>query len=152
MFAIPGERVARVHTSSGTTGKPTVVGDTPNDNDTRAKLVARSFRAGAVRPGMNVHSAVGCGLLTGGLGCPRVRSRSGAVASGMTGHQVQLSAILSPTLPTPSYLLVILDQFRGWRRAFDRRAMLDTHLLQAHVEVFSDRDQDGAASALCIST
>jgi hypothetical protein len=71
MFAIPGERVARVHTSSGTTGKPTVVGDTPNDNDTRAKLVARSFRAGAVRPGMSVHSAVGCGLFTGGLGMPQ---------------------------------------------------------------------------------
>jgi len=102
MFAVPKERVARVHASSGTTGKPTVVGYTQNDIATWAKLVARSFRAGGVRPGMTVHIAVGYGLFTGGLGMHYGAERLGCtvvpVAGGMTERQVQLILDFSPTL------------------------------------------------------
>jgi phenylacetate-CoA ligase len=119
MFAVPKGRVARVHASSGTTGKPTVVGYTRNDRDTWAKLVARSFRAGGVRPGMTVHIAVGYGLFTGGLGMHYGAERLGCtvvpVASGMTERQVQLILDFKPDviIPTPSYRLVILDEFRA---------------------------------------
>lgn len=118
MFAVPRERVARVHASSGTTGKPTVVGYTRNDIDTWANLVARSLRAAGVRPGMAVHIAVGYGLFTGGLGMHYGAERLGCtvipVASGMTERQVQLILDFQPDaiIPTPSYLLVILDEFR----------------------------------------
>jgi phenylacetate-CoA ligase len=121
MFAVAKERVARVHASSGTTGKPTVVGYTRNDVDTWANLVARSFRAGGVRPGMLVHIAVGYGLFTGGLGMHYGAERLGCmvipVASGMTERQVQLILDFKPDviIPTPSYLLVILDEFRTQR-------------------------------------
>jgi phenylacetate-CoA ligase len=121
MLAVPEERVARLHASSGTTGKPTVVGYTRNDIDTWANLVARSFRAGGVRPGMLVHIAVGYGLFTGGLGMHYGAERLGCtvipVASGMTERQVQLILDFKPDviIPTPSYLLVILDEFRTQR-------------------------------------
>jgi phenylacetate-CoA ligase len=121
MFAVPKERVARIHASSGTTGKPTVVGYTRNDIDTWANLVARSFRAGGVRPGMLVHIAVGYGLFTGGLGMHYGAERLGCtvipVASGMTERQVRLILDFKPDviIPTPSYLLVILDEFRTQR-------------------------------------
>jgi len=123
MFAVPQERVARVHASSGTTGKPTVVGYTRNDIDTWATLVARSLRASGARPGMRVHIAVGYGLFTGGLGMHYGAERLGCmvipVASGMTERQVQLILDFEPDIiiPTPSYLLVILDEFRA--RGFD---------------------------------
>jgi len=123
MFAVPQERVARVHASSGTTGKPTVVGYTRNDIDTWAALVARSLRASGARPGMRVHIAVGYGLFTGGLGMHYGAERLGCmvipVASGMTERQVQLILDFEPDIiiPTPSYLLVILDEFRA--RGFD---------------------------------
>ena len=119
MFAVPRERVARVHASSGTTGKPTVVGYTQNDIDTWADLVARSLRAAGARPGMAVHIAVGYGLFTGGLGMHYGAERLGCtvipVASGMTKRQVQLILDFQPDIiiPTPSYLLVILDEFRS---------------------------------------
>jgi len=119
MFAVPRERVVRVHASSGTTGKPTVVGYTQNDIDTWANLVARSLRAAGARPGMAVHIAVGYGLFTGGLGMHYGAERLGCmvipVASGMTERQVQLILDLQPDIiiPTPSYLLVILDEFRN---------------------------------------
>jgi phenylacetate-CoA ligase len=119
MFAVPQERVARVHASSGTTGKPTVVGYTRNDIDTWATLVARSLRASGARPGMRVHIAVGYGLFTGGLGMHYGAERLGCmvipVASGMTERQVQLILDFEPDIiiPTPSYLLVILDEFRA---------------------------------------
>ena len=119
MFAVPQERVARVHASSGTTGKPTVVGYTRNDIDTWAALVARSLRASGARPGMRVHIAVGYGLFTGGLGMHYGAERLGCmvipVASGMTERQVQLILDFEPDIiiPTPSYLLVILDEFRA---------------------------------------
>ena len=123
MFAVPQERVARVHASSGTTGKPTVVGYTRNDIDTWATLVARSLRASGARPGMRVHIAVSYGLFTGGLGMHYGAERLGCmvipVASGMTERQVQLILDFEPDIiiPTPSYLLVILDEFRA--RGFD---------------------------------
>ena len=123
MFAVPMEKVARVHASSGTTGKPTVVGYTRNDINTWADLVARSLRAAGARPGMLVHIAVGYGLFTGGLGMHYGAERLGCmvipVASGMTERQVQLILDFQPDIiiPTPSYLLVILDEFR--RRGLD---------------------------------
>ena len=119
MFAVPRERVLRVHASSGTTGKPTVVGYTRRDIDTWADLVARSLRACGARPGMLVHIAVGYGLFTGGLGMHYGAERLGCtvipVASGMTARQVQLILDFQPDVivPTPSYLLVILDEFRA---------------------------------------
>ena len=119
MFAVPKERVIRVHASSGTTGKPTVVGYTRQDIATWADLVARSLRACGTRPGMVVHIAVGYGLFTGGLGMHYGAERLGCtvvpVASGMTARQVQLILDFQPDVivPTPSYLLVILDEFRA---------------------------------------
>jgi len=119
MFAVPKERVVRVHASSGTTGKPTVVGYTQNDIATWANLVARSLRASGARPGMRVHIAVGYGLFTGGLGMHYGAERLGCmvipIASGMTERQVQLILDFEPDIiiPTPSYLLVILDEFRA---------------------------------------
>ena len=119
LFAVPREKIARVHASSGTTGKPTVVGYTRADIDTWANLVARSIRAGGGRPGMTVHIAVGYGLFTGGLGMHYGAERLGCtvipVASGMTERQVQLILDFKPDIiiPTPSYLLVILDEFRA---------------------------------------
>jgi phenylacetate-CoA ligase len=119
MFAVPRERVLRVHASSGTTGKPTVVGYTRGDIDTWADLVARSLRACGARPGMLVHIAVGYGLFTGGLGMHYGAERLGCtvvpIAGGMTARQVQLIMDFQPDVivPTPSYLLVILDEFRA---------------------------------------
>ncbi len=119
LFAVPREQIARVHASSGTTGKPTVVGYTRGDLDIWANLVARSIRAAGGRPGMTVHIAVGYGLFTGGLGMHYGAERLGCtvipVASGMTERQVQLILDFKPDIiiPTPSYLLVILDEFRA---------------------------------------
>jgi phenylacetate-CoA ligase len=119
LFAVPRERVVRVHASSGTTGKATVVGYTAGDIDIWADLIARSLRAGGARPGMMVHIAVGYGLFTGGLGMHYGAERLGCtvipVASGMTERQVQLILDFRPDIiiPTPSYLLVILDEFRA---------------------------------------
>ncbi len=128
MFAVPKEKVARVHASSGTTGKPTVVGYTRSDINTWADLVARSLRAAGARPGMLVHIAVGYGLFTGGLGmhygAEKLDCMVIPVASGMTERQVQLILDFQPDIiiPTPSYLLVILDEFR--RRGLDLADML----------------------------
>jgi phenylacetate-CoA ligase len=119
MFAVPKERVLRIHASSGTTGKPTVVGYTRADIETWADLVARSLRACGVRPGMLVHISVGYGLFTGGMGMHYGAERLGCtvvpVAGGMTPRQVQLILDFQPDviIPTPSYLLVILDEFRA---------------------------------------
>jgi phenylacetate-CoA ligase len=119
MLAVPRDKLARIHASSGTTGKPTVVGYTNKDIDTWAGLVARTLRASGARPGMLVHIAVGYGLFTGGLGMHYGAERLGCavvpVASGMTERQVQLILDFQPDIiiPTPSYLLVILDEFRA---------------------------------------
>jgi phenylacetate-CoA ligase len=119
MFAVPRERIARIHASSGTTGKPTVVGYTQADLDVWAGLVARSIRAAGGRPGMRVHVAYGYGLFTGGLGAHYGVERLGCtvipVSGGQTERQVQLIQDFEPDLimVTPSYMLAILDAFRA---------------------------------------
>jgi phenylacetate-CoA ligase len=119
MFAVPRERMTRIHASSGTTGRPTVVGYTREDVDTWSDVVARSIRASGGRPGMTMHVAYGYGLFTGGLGLHYGAERLGCtvvpVSGGMTERQVQLVVDFAPDLiaVTPSYMLAILDGFRG---------------------------------------
>jgi phenylacetate-CoA ligase len=119
MFAVPRERIVRIHASSGTTGKPTVVGYTRRDIDTWSDLMARSIRASGGRPGMKVHVAYGYGLFTGGLGAHYGAERLGCsvipVSGGMTERQVQLILDFEPDIimVTPSYMLAILDEFRA---------------------------------------
>ncbi|MBK6716974.1 MAG: phenylacetate--CoA ligase [Burkholderiales bacterium] len=118
LFAVPRERVARVHASSGTTGKPTVVGYTRNDIDHWADLVARSIRAAGGRPGDIVHVAYGYGLFTGGLGAHYGAERLGCtvipVSGGQTEKQVQLITDFKPDIimVTPSYMQVIIEEMR----------------------------------------
>ncbi|GAA1860372.1 phenylacetate--CoA ligase [Microbacterium koreense] len=115
MFAVPMAEVARIHASSGTTGRPTVVGYTRGDLDRWASLIARSLRASGVRPGMKVHNAYGYGLFTGGLGAHAGIEALGAtvipMSGGQTARQVQLIMDFEPDviLCTPSYLLTIAD-------------------------------------------
>jgi phenylacetate-CoA ligase len=116
MFAVPRERVARVHASSGTTGKPTVVGYTAADLQTWASVMARSIYAAGGRPGDIVHVAYGYGLFTGGLGAHYGAEKLGCtvvpVSGGMTARQVQLIIDFEPRIimVTPSYFLSILDE------------------------------------------
>ncbi len=118
LFAVPREKVVRIHGSSGTTGKPTVVGYTANDIQIWADVVARSLRASGVRPGMMVHVAYGYGLFTGGLGAHYGAEKLGCtvipISGGMTERQVQLITDFRPDviMVTPSYMLAILDEFR----------------------------------------
>ncbi|ETA06859.1 MULTISPECIES: phenylacetate--CoA ligase PaaK [Gordonia] len=115
MLAVPHEQVSRIHASSGTTGRPTVVGYTAGDLDTWADLVARSLRAGGVRPGDKVHVAYGYGLFTGGLGAHYGAERLGCtvipMSGGMTERQIQLIEDFRPDaiMVTPSYMLTIVD-------------------------------------------
>lgn len=124
-FAVPPEDIRRLHASSGTTGKPTVVGYTQNDIKTWAKLVARSIRAAGGRPGMKVHVAYGYGLFTGGLGAHYGAEELGCavipMSGGQTEKQVQLIEDLRPEIimVTPSYMLAILDEYR--RQGIDPR-------------------------------
>jgi len=119
MFAVPREEVVRVHASSGTTGKPTVVGYTREDLDTWAELMARSIRAAGGRPGDVCHVAYGYGLFTGGLGAHYGAERLGCtvvpVSGGMTERQVQLILDFEPRIimVTPSYFLAILDELEA---------------------------------------
>jgi phenylacetate-CoA ligase len=116
LLAVPREQVARIHGSSGTTGKPTVVGYTLGDVDTWADLVARSIRASGGRSGDLVHVAYGYGLFTGGLGAHYGAERLGCtvvpVSGGMTERQVQLIADFRPDIimVTPSYMLALIDE------------------------------------------
>ena len=118
MFAVPQSQVVRVHASSGTTGKPTVVGYTKHDIDIWAEVMARSIRASGGRPGMKLHNAYGYGLFTGGLGAHYGGERLGCtvipMSGGMTERQVQLIQDFEPDIimVTPSYMLAILDEFR----------------------------------------
>jgi len=118
MFAVPEAEVARIHASSGTTGKPTVVGYTKGDIETWANLVARSMRAAGARPGMKVHVAYGYGLFTGGLGAHYGAEALGCtvipVSGGMTERQVQLIEDFRPDIimVTPSYMLALLGEFK----------------------------------------
>ncbi len=117
LFAVPRERVVRLHASSGTTGKPTVVGYTQGDIDTWASLVARSIRAAGGKAGDIVHVAYGYGLFTGGLGAHYGAERLGCtvvpMSGGQTQKQVQLICDFRPDIimVTPSYMLAIADEF-----------------------------------------
>lgn len=119
MFAVPQDRLARVHASSGTTGRPTVVGYTKADIDMWASVVARSIRASGGRAGDIVHVAYGYGLFTGGLGAHYGAEKLGCtvvpVSGGMTERQVTLIQDFKPRviMVTPSYALSILDHFRA---------------------------------------
>ncbi|WNJ91589.1 phenylacetate--CoA ligase PaaK [Bosea sp. 685] len=117
LFAVPREKLARIHGSSGTTGRPIVVGYTLADIDMWANVMARSLRAAGARPGMMVHVAYGYGLFTGGLGAHYGAERLGCtvvpMSGGMTERQVQLITDFKPEviMVTPSYMLAILDGF-----------------------------------------
>jgi phenylacetate-CoA ligase len=117
LFAVPREQVVRVHASSGTTGKATVVGYTRNDIDTWAGVVARSIRAAGGRPGDMVHVSYGYGLFTGGLGAHYGAERLGCtvipMSGGQTEKQVQLICDFKPEIimVTPSYMLNIIEEF-----------------------------------------
>ena len=119
MFAVPREKVVRIHASSGTTGKPTVVGYTKNDINVWAECVARSMRASGTRPGDIVHVSYGYGLFTGGLGAHYGAEKLGCtvvpVSGGMTVRQVTLIEDFAATtiMVTPSYMLSILDEYRA---------------------------------------
>jgi phenylacetate-CoA ligase len=126
MFAVPMSEIVRVHASSGTTGKPTVVGYTRGDIEMWAMLMARSIRAAGGKPGDKMHIAYGYGLFTGGLGLHYGAEHLGCtvipVGGGFTERQVQLIADLTPEIiaVTPSYLLAIADEFD--RQGIDARA------------------------------
>ncbi|MFD3923037.1 phenylacetate--CoA ligase PaaK [Streptomyces sp. NPDC058595] len=125
MFAVDQADVRRIHASSGTTGRPTVVGYTQGDLDTWADVVARSIRAAGGRPGHKVHVAYGYGLFTGGLGAHYGAERLGCTvvpaSGGMTARQVQLITDFRPEIimVTPSYMLTLLDEFE--RQGVDPR-------------------------------
>ena len=127
MFAVPRDQVVRVHASSGTTGKPTVVGYTRADIDAWAHLMGRSIRASGGRPGDMVHIAYGYGLFTGGLGAHYGAERMGCtvvpMSGGQTEKQVQLIEDFRPDIimVTPSYMQVICEEFR--RQGKDPRRM-----------------------------
>ena len=116
MFAVPHDQISRIHASSGTTGKPTVVGYTAKDIDTWANLVARSIRAAGARRGDKVHVSYGYGLFTGGLGAHYGAERAGLTVipfgGGQTEKQVQLIQDFRPDIimVTPSYMLSIADE------------------------------------------
>lgn len=126
MFAVPQERIRRLHASSGTTGRPTVVGYTENDLSMWADMVARSLRAAGARPGDIAHIAYGYGLFTGGLGAHYGAERLGCTvipaSGGMTSRQVTLIQDLKPSviMVTPSYMLTLLDEFE--RQGVDPRS------------------------------
>jgi phenylacetate-CoA ligase len=125
MFGVPADRLIRIHASSGTTGRPTVVAYTKHDLDTWADLVARSIWAAGVRTGDRVHIAYGYGLFTGGLGAHYGAERLGCTvvpaSGGMTERQVRLLVDLraDAIMVTPSYMLAILDEFE--RQGVDPR-------------------------------
>jgi len=116
MFAVPREKVVRIHASSGTTGRPTVVGYTSKDIDTWATVMARSIRAAGGRAGDIVHVAYGYGLFTGGLGAHYGAEKLGCtvipMSGGMTERQVQLIGDFKPDIimVTPSYMLAIAEE------------------------------------------
>jgi len=119
LFAVPREQVARVHASSGTTGRPTVVGYTQRDLDTWATVMARSIRAAGGRPGHILHNAYGYGLFTGGLGAHYGAEKLGCTvvpaSGGMTERQVTLIRDFRPDIimVTPSYMLAIIDEMQA---------------------------------------
>ena len=127
MFAVPRDQLARIHASSGTTGKPTVVGYTLKDIDTWAGVVARSIRASGARPGDLVHISYGYGLFTGGLGAHYGAEKLGLTVvpfgGGQTERQIQLIQDFRPDIimVTPSYMLAIADEVE--RMGLDPKAL-----------------------------
>ena len=150
LFAVPREKVVRIHASSGTTGKATVVGYTQNDIDTWANLVARSIRAAGGRPGDLVQVAYGYGLFTGGLGAHYGAERLGCsvipMSGGQTEKQVQIIADLKPRviMVTPSYMLTIADEMR--------RQGLDPRLSSLKIGIFGAEPWSEAMRAQIEST
>jgi phenylacetate-CoA ligase len=154
MFAVPREKLVRVHASSGTTGKPIVVGYTRADIETWSEVMARSIRAAGGRSGMIIHNAYGYGLFTGGLGVHYGAEKLGCtvvpISGGMTDRQVQLINDFRPEIitVTPSYMLAILDEFN--RRGIDPRlsslkvgifgAEPWTNAMRAEIEAAFDMD------------
>jgi phenylacetate-CoA ligase len=154
MFAVPREKLVRVHASSGTTGKPIVVGYTRADIATWSTVMARSLRAAGGRSGMIIHNAYGYGLFTGGLGVHYGAEQLGCtvvpISGGMTERQVQLINDFRPDIitVTPSYMLAILDEFR--RQGLDpRQSSLKigifgaepwTNAMRAEIEASFDMD------------
>ncbi|GAA4228318.1 phenylacetate--CoA ligase [Actinomadura meridiana] len=126
MFAVPSDQVARIHASSGTTGRPTIVGYTRDDLGMWADVVARSIRAAGGRPGDRLHNAYGYGLFTGGLGLHAGAERLGCTvipaSGGMTERQVRLIQDLRPDIitVTPSYLLALAEEME--RQGVDPRS------------------------------
>ena len=127
MFAVPREQVVRIHASSGTTGKPTVVGYTQKDIDTWAGVVARSIRAAGARPGDILHNSYGYGLFTGGMGVHYGAEKLGLTVvpfgGGQTERQIQLIQDFQPTIitVTPSYMLAIADEVE--RQGIDPKSL-----------------------------
>ena len=154
LFAVPKDQLARVHASSGTTGKPTVVGYTRNDLSVWSDVVARTIRAAGGRAGMMAHNAYGYGLFTGGLGYHYGAERLGCtlvpISGGMTERQVQLINDFAPDIlfATPSYALCLIDEFRA-QRLDPRRSSLKlgsfgaepwTHAMRNELEEAFDMD------------
>jgi phenylacetate-CoA ligase len=154
MFAVPRENLVRIHASSGTTGKPIVVGYTRADIEIWSEVVARSIRAAGGRTGMIIHNAYGYGLFTGGLGVHYGAEKLGCtvvpISGGMTERQVQLINDFRPDIitVTPSYMLAILDEFK--RQGLDpRQSSLKigifgaepwTNAMRAEIETSFDMD------------
>ena len=154
MFAVPREQLVRVHASSGTTGKPIVVGYTRADIATWSSVMARSIRAAGGRSGMIIHNAYGYGLFTGGLGVHYGAEQLGCtvvpISGGMTERQVQLINDFRPDIitVTPSYMLAILDEFKR-QRLDSRKSSLKfgifgaepwTNAMRAEIEAAFDMD------------
>src|SRR3954454_16609941 len=176
MFAVPREQVSRVHASSGTTGKPTVVGYTGEDLQTWSSLMARSIRAAGGRPGDVVHVAYGYGLFTGGLGAHYGAEALGCtvvpVSGGQTERQVQLITDFGPRviMVTPSYFLSVLDEmdrvgidphetslevgiFRAEPRTEDMRRELEQRLDMHAVDIYGLSEVMGPGVAQeCVET
>ena len=152
-FAVPQEKLSRIHASSGTTGKATVVGYTKADIATWSGLVARSIHAAGGRPGMKVHVAYGYGLFTGGLGAHYGAEALGCtvipMSGGQTEKQVQLITDFAPEIimVTPSYMLAILDEFR--RQGIDpARSSLKTGIFGAEPWTEAMRSEIESAFAI----
>ncbi len=150
LFAVPREQIVRLHASSGTTGKPTVVGYTQNDIDMWASMVARCLRASGTKPGDILHNAYGYGLFTGGLGAHYGAEKLGCtvvpISGGMTERQVMLIQDFKPStiMVTPSYMLNILEQFN--KAGIDPRdCSLDVGIFGAEPWTNSMREEIEAA-------
>ena len=158
MFAVPREQVVRIHASSGTTGKPTVVGYTRNDIDMWATVMARSIRAAGGRAGDIVHVAYGYGLFTGGLGAHYGAEKLGCtvipMSGGQTEKQVQLIDDFKPTIimVTPSYMLAIAEEME--RQGIDpaQCSLRDRHLRRGAVDADDARRRSRRSSTWTRST